>query len=382
MMSAVRAACASEWCYLRAHRWDLAFVTVVPLAMLVLLAWMFSAGSMRGLPIAVVDLDHSADSRQLLRMIDASPGVAVRTQPVDLDAAFAQIRTLEVFAVVAVPRDFSRRLHRGDALPLTLYYNASYMTAGQSAMRDVSDAITAFNARALMEVVAQRSGPATLRPPPVSVQADILHNRGRSYALFLLPVVAAAVLLLNSALAMTVALGREVRDGRVSVWLGQQPAAAVLGKLLPYVMWFSALGMLMLLWVASVHGAGIAGSALMLLLGQLLMHLSGAGLALFFVGVTRDMATSLSAVSLFVGTSLAFSGATFPVIEAPLFTRVWSTLLPLTAYLKLQMQQLLVGSPWPLSLKPLSTLLLILLVAGGIGYWRLLAGRRVSAGAA
>lgn len=378
-MPALRAACASEWRYLRGHRWDLAFVTVVPVVMLVLLAWMFSAGAMRGLPIAVVDLDHSADSRQLLRMIDASPGVTISTQPLELEAAFAQIRTLEVFAVVAVPRDFSRRLHRGEALPLTLYYNASYMTPGQSAMRDVSDAVSAFNARALLEVVAQRSGPATLRPPPVSVQADILHNRGRSYALFLLPVVAAAVLLLVSALAMTVALGREVRDGRLSAWLGQRPFVAIVGKLLPYVLWFSALGMLMLLWVAYAHGRGIAGSMLMLLSGQLLMHLCTAALALLFVGVTRDMATSLSVVSLFVGTSLAFSGATFPVIDAPLFTRVWSMLLPLTAYLKLQMQQLLTGSPWQLSLTPLSSLLLIMLVAGGIGYWRLLAAREVPA---
>ena len=357
----------------------MAFVSVLPVAMLVLLAWVFSAGAMRALPIAVVDLDHSADSRQLLRMIDASPGVTVSTQPLELQAAFAQIRTLEVFAVVAVPRDFSRRLHRAEALPLTLYYNASYMTPGQSAMRDVSDAVAAFNARALVEVIAQRSGPANLRPPPVRVQADILHNRGRSYALFLLPVVAAAVLSLLSTLAMTAALGREVRDGRLSLWLGQRPVVAVVGKLLPYVLWFTVLGMLMLLWIAFAHGSGIAGNPLMLLLGQALMQLCSAALALFFVGVTRDMGTSLSVASLFVGTSLVFSGATFPVIEAPLFTRVWSTLLPLTAYLKLQMQQLLVGSTWPLSLRPLLSLLTIMLVAGGIGYWRLSAGRRAPA---
>ncbi|MNT16965.1 hypothetical protein D3C72_1520920 [compost metagenome] len=104
-------------------------------------------------------------------------------------------------------------------------------------------------------------------------------------------------------------------------------------------------------------------------------------MALLFVGLTRDMGTSLSAIGLSIGTALAFSGATFPVVDAPLFTRVWNLLLPLTAYVKLQTQQQFVGAPWSISLWPLATLVLMVLVAGGIGGWRLIAAARVTAAA-
>ena len=85
------------------------------------------------------------------------------------------------------------------------------------------------------------------------------------------------------------------------------------------------------------------------------------------VGATRNMGTSLSLTGLYAGTSLAFSGATFPVQGAPLFAQVWSQLLPFTAYLKLQAQQLDLGAAWTASLSLLGTLLLFVLVAGGAG---------------
>ena len=369
------AAWHAELRHLRRNRWDLAFITVFPLAMVLLLGWLFTAGGMRQLPVAVVDMDRSAASRLLLRMLDASPGIEVVSQPETLDEAFSQVRALDVFAVAWIPRDFSRSARRTEEATVIAYYNASYLAAGQSTMRDIADVVTAFNARLLGGHIGLQLGPAKLRAAPMAVDAAILFNPARSYALFLLPLAFAAVLSLVAALAMTAALGREVRDGTLQGWLGARPWGAIAGKLLPYVLLFSLHGLLATLWVGWAHGGGVAGSVLALAIGQLLLHLAGAGLALLFVGVARDMGTALSLVGLSIGASLAFSSATFPVIGAPLFTRVWSALLPLTAYVKLQMQQLLVGAPLQVSLAPMATLAGIALLAGGVGGWRLAAMR-------
>ena len=103
---------------------------------------------------------------------------------------------------------------------------------------------------------------------------------------------------------------------------------------------------------------------------------------LMVAGLSRDMTRTLSFVALFIGTALPFTGATFPVTDAPLFTRIWNLLLPLTAYIKLQTQQLIIGSPWAVSLWPIGTLCLIVLVTGGIGAMRLAAGTRAEVQAA
>lgn len=375
----VAAAFQRELQHLRRDRTDLLLVTVLPVLMLALMAWLFAASVMREIPIAVVDLDHSAESRLLTRMLDASPGVSVASQPTTLAEAQSQLRRLEVFAMVLVPRDATRQALRGTQGTVFAYYNATYLTTGQSAARDIADVIGAWNTRLLTERIGQQVGPAKLRAPPIAVQSDILYNPARSYEMFLLPLVFPAILSLGLALAVTASLGREVRDGRLREWLGTTPWAAITGKIAPYVALFSLYGALGLLYLALLRGDGVAGSLMLLMLGQPLFYLACAAVALLFVGLTRDMGTSFSAIGLSLGTALAFSGATFPVVDAPLFTRIWNLLLPLTAYVKLQTQQQFVGAAWSVSLWPLATLVLMVLVAGGIGGWRLIAAARAAA---
>jgi len=370
------AAFQHELQHLRTDRADLLLVTLLPLLMLGVLAWLFAASVMRDIPIAIVDLDHSAESRLLARMLDASPGIAVASQPASLADAQAQLRRLDVFAVVLVPRDATRQALRGSQGTVFAYYNATYLTTGQSAVRDIVEAVGAWSARLLSGGIGKQVGPAKLRAPPIAVQSDILHNPARSYELFLLPLLFPAVLSLGLALAVAASLGREVRDGQLRVWLGSAPWAAIAGKICPYVALFSVYGALGVLYLALLRGDGVAGSLGLLLLGQPLFYLACAAVALLFVGLTRDMGTALSAIGLSIGTALAFSGATFPVVDAPLFTRIWNLLLPLTAYVKLQTQQQFVGAPWTVSLWPLATLLVMVLVAGGIGGWRLIVAAR------
>ncbi|MCX2919462.1 ABC transporter permease [Stenotrophomonas rhizophila] len=374
----ITASLQRELQHLRQDRADLLLVTLLPALMLAVMAWLFAASVMRDIPIAVVDLDRSAESRQLARMLDASPGVRVASQPISLADAQSQLRRLDVFAVVLVPRDATRNALRGEQGTVFAYYNATYLTTGQSAVRDVVEAVSAWNARLLGGRIAKQVGPAKLRAPPIAVQSDILHNPARSYELFLLPLLFPAVLSLGLALAVAASLGREVRDGHLRAWLGDAPWSAIVGKIAPYVVLFSAYGALGVLYLARVRGDGIAGSTLLLMLGQPLFYLACAAVALLFVGLTRDMGSALSAIGLSIGTALAFSGATFPVVDAPLFTRIWNALLPLTAYVKLQTQQQFVGAPWSVSLWPLGTLLLMVLVAGGIGGWRLIAAARAA----
>ena len=71
------AATRRELAHWRGDRWELLLVTALPLLLMALMAWLFSASVMRGIPVALVDLDGSTVSRELTRAIDASPGVAV-----------------------------------------------------------------------------------------------------------------------------------------------------------------------------------------------------------------------------------------------------------------------------------------------------------------
>ena len=71
-ISDVRGACTREIRYLWSHPWDLALISWVPAVALTMIWAIFSAGVNTKLPMALVDEDHSAESRHLAIAIDAT----------------------------------------------------------------------------------------------------------------------------------------------------------------------------------------------------------------------------------------------------------------------------------------------------------------------
>ncbi|MCD9027494.1 ABC transporter permease [Luteimonas sp. BDR2-5] len=384
---ALLAATRRELGRLRRDRWDLALVTWLPWGLLLVLALLMGDGVMRDLPIAVVDQDRSAESRELVRMLDASPGLEVVAAPLSLEAAWPLVRKLDVFAVVHIPPRAAREVARGQAGTLLAYYNASYLTAGQSAARDIGDVVDAFNRDVVVSSVALAAGPATVRDAPVAVQARVLFNPERNLGRFLLGLLVPALLLLAAMLAMTTSLGRELRDGSLAAWLAPQrwPSAAVLGKLLPYLLLFTSygvVGVLLSAWRAG-DAFGNAGGMLALLAGIVLLYAAYASVSLLLVGLTRDLGTSLSICSLYAGTVMAFAGATFPINDGSRFLHVWNAILPFTHFVVLQARTLDMGGAAGTSLAPLLALAAFLPLAGVPGYWLYRrAARRAAAGAA
>lgn len=366
---AIRASARRELDFLRRSPWDIAQITWIPCALLLLLMSVFSGSVLRNIPIAVVDHDHSAASRALIRMLDAAPGVYVRQVPASLDQAWPLIRTLDVYAVVYIPRDASRQVDRASTGTVFAYYNASYLTTGQAAFREIAVVVQAQNAELSRGRDIYLRGRSGVRSVPVQVQSKVLFNAARSYERFLESLIFPAILQLAFCLAVVGALGRELRDGTAVQWLdtsGGKVMAAVAGKLLPYLLLFLLYGALALFWVGVVRG-GIAGSMSLLLTGYTFMYLAYAAIGILLIGATRSMASALSLTGIYSGVAMAFSGGTFPTIEGPLFTQIWSRLMPFTAYVKLQIQQLDTGANWQASLWPLATLLLFVAVAGTFG---------------
>jgi ABC-2 type transport system permease protein len=336
------------------------------------LAWLLSEGVVRGLPVAVVDDDRSATSRELTRLLDATPALAVIARPNTLAEAWPMVRALDVYAVVYVPRGTSRDVARGRSATVFAYYDATHSTAGQAALGDAGAAVQALGlgARLARREVARARGMAAVRPAPVLVQASTAANPVRSYETYLLSLLFPATTHFALCLCVVGALGRELRDGTAGAWLrasGDAVLPAVAGKVAPYVALALLLGVAGLAWLAAARGDGVHGSVVLLLLGQGALYGAYAAVALLLVGATRSMGEALSLTTLYAGTSLAYSGATFPIDGAPTLAAAWNRLVPFATYAKLQAAQLSAGAPWSASVGDLVTLSLFVLVPGVLG---------------
>ncbi len=369
MQPGLRKSLQRELDFLRRNGWDLALLTWIPVLMLALVAWLFSAGVARDLPIAVVDADHGAVSRQYIRLLEATPGLRVSDQPTDLAQAFSLVRRNAIWAVVVVPAGTTRRIDRGMQATLLAYPNAAYNTQSGAVMRDIGNATQRLGVLLAGGTAARLKGAAATMPPPLRVEARTLFNPQTSYELLLVPLIETAMLHLLACIGAAASVGRELRDSTAAGWLadaGGSIGAAVLGKLAPYVIAYTVLGALGLA-VFSLGGWPVAGSVWVLVAAQFLLYLAYAGIGLLFVGLSGSMVTALSLVGVYAGASLAFSGALFPTAGAPLFTQIFSALTPYRWFAQVQSQQLESAAPMAATLLLLGILAAFAAVSFGLG---------------
>ena len=115
----------------------LLFCLVVPLAYPLIYSWIYNNETVREVPVVVVDLSHSQESRKFIRMCDASPDVHVTSYAVDLDDAQSLVSRQVVKGIYLIPADFGTNLNRMQQgtvsvycdMALMLTYKAIYQTA-------------------------------------------------------------------------------------------------------------------------------------------------------------------------------------------------------------------------------------------------------------
>ncbi|RKS86045.1 ABC-2 type transport system permease protein [Orbus hercynius] len=149
-----------------------------------LMSLVYSKGSITDLPIAVVDLDHSASSRDLTRALATSAKVTIVSYDNSSDA-YRDINARKVFAVITIPRDYEKRLIKGDSVTIAAYGDASSRLANGQIQQDLKAIYQQFlidyNA-VLMRNSGFTDAQIDIVLSPIKGQTDPLFNPGISLA--------------------------------------------------------------------------------------------------------------------------------------------------------------------------------------------------------
>lgn len=368
-----------EWQRLRACRWDWAMVSWVPLLSMALMCWIFSAGQSYKLPIAVWNEDHSSMSRQLVRMLQATPGLEVVHSVLNPAEAADALQRMQVYGVVHIPPGMERDVKRGGAATVTLMHNAQLATASSLLQRDLQQVVGTLSAGAEMQARAKRGDPhqaLQVRMEPITTKLVALFNVSTNYEQFLAATLVPALVHILAMTAGVWCVGRELRDRSLGAWLqasssGLDTLAALLGKLaIPAALLWGS-GMLCLLYLAQLRGWHVAGSMCWIAVG--LAALVGVSLAAGAVlaAVTLSLRTALSGAGLLSAPAFAFSGVGFPLLSMSASARGWALAMPYTHYARLQMEQWQMGAPVAQTVPVVGGLLLATLVLLALATWGL-----------
>ncbi|WP_227001338.1 ABC transporter permease [Pulveribacter suum] len=371
MSAAFAASLRREWRLLRARPRDWAMVSWVPLLAIALMCWIFSAGQPLRLPIAVWNEDGGSPlARQLVRMLDATPGLRVQAEALNRGEAQALLQRMQVYGVVHIPPGFTHDVKRGASATVTLLHNAQLATASSLVQRDVRQVVGTLSAGVQMQAAAKRGTPAqvlAVRLEPIRTQLVALFNVSTNYEQFLATTLVPALVHILAMTAGAWSVGRELRDRTLGQWLERVGGAggvlaALLGKLaIPMVLlWGSALAGLV--YLSQLRGWAVAGSLpwIACALAALVAVSLAAGAAL--AGITLSLRKAMSGAGLLSAPAFAFSGVGFPLLAMSGGARTWAEAMPYTHYARLQLQQWQMGAPVAQSLPVVAGLLLATLV--------------------
>jgi ABC-2 type transport system permease protein len=317
----------------------------------------FGTGAARDLPIAVVDCDESPLSRDFVRMLDASGGIRTSSVGPDMGAAERLVLGGEVYGVVSIPQHFERDVARGAAPVVTAFYNAQYVLPASQIKSALAATTGTLSARI---EIRQRAAARELPPAaiahvePITLDVHTLFNTSLNYITYLVSALLPALLQVFIATITVHAYGAELRDDTAREWFeaaGGRALPAIAGKAVPYVVHFTALGLLMLAALYGWLGVPFHGSFAAAALATGLFVLAYIAMGFAFAAATGELRFGTSIAAFYCAPAFAFAGVTFPVEGMPVVGQAWSSLLPVTHYLRILVQQGMRGAPveasWP-----------------------------------
>ncbi len=333
------------------------------------------------IPIVVVDNDHTAISRTLIRSFDSHQLLQVMEIEPDFEVAKEYIVKSKAQAIVYIPNNFGDALQSGQASNLEVYLNTARFLPSNDINKAVNEVALTIAAGIRLKYF-QTKGLSTEQAremvQPLNGDIRSLFNVAESYGDFLLPGLFILILqqTLLFGLALSVAREREMKTlVSLNTASGGSSLVAVLGKGAPYLLLYGSYTIFSLVVFFSLFSLNVLGSisALAMLMVLSLMAIIG-----FAVFVSSFFKQEIQALQFLVFSSMPLfllSGYSWPVWAMPWPLRAITQLLPSTPLFQAFVRVTQMGAGWHQILPDLFQLLILAIGWTAVAQWRI---RRLS----
>lgn len=330
MITRIRPVVRKEFRQIFRDKRSLGVILFIPLFLLVMFGYAVSL-DVRNIPIGVLDLENSRESREFLRAFENNEYFDIRYYLLSYSQIDEMMEEGEIKVALVIPRDFTRKLWRENTCEVQMLLDGSNPTEA-STMLGYLEVISRSYSAEITAVINANLSYAGGRPPvPLDFRPRVWYNPELRSSVFLIPGLITFILVITAVVSTALSIVREKERGTMEQILVSplHPLELVVGKTIPYVLIslisaFGVLGVSYLLFGVTVHG-----SYLLLLLVMLLFLLSclGLGILISTISATQQVAFTL-AVLITVLPSFLLSGFVFPIRNMPWIIQAITYLIP------------------------------------------------------
>jgi len=239
----------------------------------------------------------------------------------------------KIMLALVIPKDFSHYLESGKTAPLQLIIDGSDANTSSIALGYVRSVVSKYNVDLLSNAFIKRG----LNPvKSVNAHPRVWFNMGLVSTWFIIPGVIAMIIMIISALLISITIAREWERGTMEQLISTpvKGAELIIGKFIPYfvIAFFDLfVGVVMAKYLFGVPFRG--SYFLMVILSSL--FLTGAlsqGILISVNSKTQLMATQLASLTTLIPT-LLLSGFIYPIFNMPKFIQAFTYLIPARYYI-------------------------------------------------
>ncbi len=318
--------------------YTLGIALFLPVVLLFLFAYSLNL-DVKNIPLAVLDMDNSAESRAYveafintgkfnLKQVLENPAEAERL----LDQGKVQVAVL-------IPTGFSKTLLGGGTADVQTLVDGTFPTAARVVQSYVNISNDVFTARLLADHFADLGvGDGGMLAPAVTAVPRIRYNPAMKSANLIIPGLIGVLLMAFPPLLSALAIVREKESGSIQqIFVSPvRPSAFIVGKLIPYGVIAYIELLLVLLAAQYWFRTPLAGSLPLFLLASVPYVISTVAIGLLVSTITRTQLTAmLLALVLTFMPSFLFSGFLFPLFTMPAVLQIYSYIFPARYFIEI-----------------------------------------------
>jgi len=288
----------------------------------------------RHIRTVVFDQDHSAESRDLARTLEAT-GYFDVVGHVDGYPSIERALRSGFGAALVVGAHYASDLAAGRTAHVQLVLDGSDPQIVGSASSAASGLVVARGATIAKERAVRAGLPTP--PPPLDLALSVLYNPEQRSAVNIVPGLVGLILSLTMVMLTSMAIARERERGTLEQLIVSpvRTVEIIIGKILPYVAIGYAQMALILIAGSLVFQVRVAGSVALLFALAAVFIAANLAVGLFFSTLARTQQQAMQMSLFFLLPNILLSGFVFPFDAMPLLARVPAQALPLTHFLRI-----------------------------------------------
>lgn len=289
----------------------------------------------RHVPMAVFDLDHSPESRDLVSRFTSSPYFEVRGHLANERQMQEWIDRGEVVLVVHVPAGFAQKFGRGQTAPIQIIVDGTNSNTALIAVGYISQIAERFASERPQTQLRAASLATAGGIPAVVAERRPWFNESLSSRWFFVPGIIGTLMFVMVVLLTAFAVVREREIGTLEQIMVTPISRAefILAKTLPFFL----IGLFDAALIAAVgtfwFEIPFRGSLLTLLPGVFVYILCMLGIGLFISTVSSTQQQAMVTSFFFTMPAITFSGFGYPIASMPQWMQMLTYLDPLRYFL-------------------------------------------------